>query len=120
MIQSNIVNNEIATPKPQQIQNTTIFVVADLTLNTKKMEVTRNGEYIQLTQQEFKLLHFLLMHQGQVISRKIILSKIWHYSEDIETRVIDVYIGYLRKKIDAPFNKKLIHSIRKCGYMIKE
>ncbi len=94
--------------------------VGDLEMDTKTVEVTRKGKKIKLTPQEFKLLHYLMSNQGKVLTRDMILNRIWIYSYDIETRVVDVYMGYLRKKIDASFNKKLLHSIRGFGYMIKE
>ena len=61
-----------------------------------------------------------MLNKGKIVTRKTILSNIWNYSSDIKTRVIDVYIGYLRKKIDSGFEKKLLHSIRGFGYVIKE
>lgn len=97
-----------------------LLQIADLELNSNILEVKRGGKIIQLTPQEFKLLQYLLANKGRIITREMILSRIWMYSCDIETRVVDVYIGYLRKKIDHGFTKKLIHSIRGFGYMIKE
>ncbi len=94
--------------------------VADLEINSKTFEVKRAGKLIKLSLHEFKLLHYLLSNKGRVLSREMILNKVWLYSMDVDTRVVDVYIGYLRKKIDGGFNKKLIHSIRGFGYVIKE
>lgn len=94
--------------------------IADLELDNKTLEITRSGKRIQLTPQEFKLLQFLISNKGKILTREMILSQIWHYSSDIETRVVDVYIGYLRKKIDKNRSKKLLHSIRGFGYVIKE
>jgi len=98
----------------------TSIVVADLSLNTQTMQVTRGGKEIQLTPQEFKLLQYLMNNQGQILTREMILNRIWMYSPDIETRVVDVYMGYLRKKIDKDFSKPLLHSVRGFGYVIKE
>jgi DNA-binding response OmpR family regulator len=98
----------------------TVLKVADLEFNNKTLEVKRNGISIQLTPQELKLLQYLMNNKGRVLSRKIILNRIWLYSSDVETRVIDVYMGYLRKKIDHLYDKKLFHSIRGFGYVIKE
>ncbi len=98
----------------------TELVIADLSLNVKTREVKRAGKSIKLTPQEFKLLHYLVTNTGQIITREMILQHIWQYSADIETRVVDVYMGYLRKKIDKDFPKKLLHSVRGCGYLIKE
>lgn len=94
--------------------------VADLEIDTSTFEVKRNGQLIQLTPQEFKLLHYLTNNKGRVLTREMILNRVWLYSPDIETRVVDVYMGYLRKKIDQNFNKKLLHSVRGFGYVIKE
>lgn len=94
--------------------------VADLELDSEKLEVHRGGKLIQLTPQEFKLLQYLMTNQGRILTREMILNRVWLYSPDIETRVVDVYMGYLRKKIDSGFDKKLIQSIRGFGYTIKE
>ena len=97
-----------------------LLKVADLELDSKTMEVKRQGRAIQLTPQEFKLLQYLMSNKGRILTREMILSRIWLYSSDVETRVVDVYIGYLRKKIDSASQKKLLHSIRGFGYVIKE
>jgi DNA-binding response OmpR family regulator len=94
--------------------------VATLELDSKTMEVHRDGKQIQLTPQEFKLLQYLMSNKGRILTREMILSRIWLYSSDVETRVVDVYIGYLRKKVDGDSEKKLIHSVRGFGYVIKE
>lgn len=93
--------------------------VADLELNDDTKEVKRGGKLISLTPKEFELLHYLMANSGRVLSRESILNKIWLYSPEIESRVVDVYIGYLRRKIDYRQKKKLIHSIRGFGYSIK-
>lgn len=98
----------------------TILKVADLELNNKTLEVHRAGKQIQLTPQEFKLLQYLMNNKGRILTREMILNRIWLYSSDVETRVVDVYMGYLRKKIDNSNPKKLLHSIRGFGYVIKE
>lgn len=100
--------------------NEAILEVADLKLNSKTLEVTRDGKQIQLTPQEFKLLQYLMNNKGRILTREMILNRIWLYSSDIETRVVDVYMGYLRKKIDSDFEHKLLHSVRGFGYVIKE
>jgi DNA-binding response OmpR family regulator len=96
-----------------------VLQFADLSLNVTTHQVKRGEMEIELTPQEFKLLHFLMSHPNQVLSRDSILSRIWATSPDVETRVVDVYIGYLRKKIDHPFDQPLIHSVRSFGYMLK-
>ncbi len=100
--------------------NTQEIVVGDLTLNSQSMQVTRAGQEIQLTPQEFKLLQYLMNNKGQILTREMILNRIWMYSPDIETRVVDVYMGYLRKKIDKNFDKPLLHYVRGFGYVIKD
>lgn len=94
--------------------------IADLELNNKTFEVKRSGKLIQLSPHEFKLLQYLISNKGRVLTREMILNRVWLYSYEVDTRVVDVYIGYLRKKIDADYKKKLIHSVRGFGYMIKE
>lgn len=92
----------------------------DLVLDAEKVEVTRGDKLIQLTPLEFKLLEYLLTNKGRVLTRDMILARVWSSSPDIETRVVDVYMGYLRKKIDKDFPTPLLHSVRGFGYMIKE
>jgi len=94
--------------------------VADLELDTRTMEVRRGDKEIKLTPQEWKLLKYLMENKGRVLTRGMILNRIWLYSPDADTRVVDVYIGYLRKKLDTGFDKRIIHSVRGFGYVIKE
>jgi DNA-binding response OmpR family regulator len=94
--------------------------IDDLELDSKKVEVRRSGKLINLTPHEFKLLEYLLYNKGVVLTREMILNRIWSYSLNVESRVVDVYMGYLRKKIDSGSNKKLIHCIRGFGYTIKD
>lgn len=104
----------------RQGEGDTVLKVADLELNNKTLEVKRAGKQIQLTPQEFKLLQYLMNNKGRILTREMILNRIWLYSSDVETRVVDVYMGYLRKKVDSNNAKKLLHSIRGFGYVIKE
>ena len=94
--------------------------IADLAMNMDSMEVKRGSRAISLTPQEYKLLETLVVNKDKVLSREALLNKIWPNSFDIETRVVDVYISYLRKKIDRGFRKKLIHSVRGFGYVLKD
>ncbi|MBI3984667.1 MAG: response regulator transcription factor [Candidatus Levybacteria bacterium] len=94
--------------------------VADLFLDVETHEVKRKNKTIELSPTEFKLLEYLMENKGKVLTRDMILSKIWMNSAEIETRSVDVYIGYLRKKIDEGFSQKLIHSVRGFGYTLKE
>ncbi len=96
------------------------MTVADLVLDPRSFEVKRGETTIALTPQEFKLLHYLMINKGHVLTRDMILNRIWPNSPDVETRVVDVYVGYLRKKIDAEFKKKLIHSVRGFGYTVRD
>lgn len=96
------------------------LIVGDLELDNQSLEVKRAGSDIQLTPQEFKLLQYLMSNKGRILTREMILNRVWLYSPEIETRVVDVYMGYLRKKIDSEYDKKLLHSVRGFGYMIKE
>ena len=98
----------------------TKLTVGDLELDNNTLEVKRGPKTIQLTPQEFKLLQYLMSNKGRILTRDMILNRVWLYSQDIETRVVDVYIGYLRKKVDSGFSKKLLHSVRGFGYLIKE
>ncbi|MEO6509301.1 MAG: response regulator transcription factor, partial [Patescibacteria group bacterium] len=77
--------------------------IGDLMLDNQTLEVTRDGKPIKLTPQEFKLLQYLMNNKGRILTRDMILSRIWLASPDIETRVVDVYMGYLRKKIDEGY-----------------
>lgn len=94
--------------------------VGDLELNTQTFHVARSGKEVKLTPQEFKLLTYLMANKNQVLTREMILNRIWEHSQDVETRVVDVYIGYLRKKIDTSGRKKLIHSLRGFGYVMRD
>ncbi len=94
--------------------------VADLELDRTTLEIKRGRKPINLTPTEFKLLEYLMSNKGRVLSREMILNRIWLTSPDIETRVVDVYMGYLRKKIDNGFEKALIQSMRGFGYVIKD
>lgn len=97
-----------------------VLKVGDLELNTKTYFVARDGKEIKLTPQEFKLLSYLMANKNQVLTREMILNRIWEHSQDVETRVVDVYIGYLRKKIDTTGRKKLIQSLRGFGYVMRD
>jgi len=96
------------------------LTVGDLELDPKNFEVRRGEKTIPLTPQEYKLLQYLMINKGQVLTRDMILNRIWPNSPDVETRVVDVYVGYLRKKIDQDFPNKLIHSVRGFGYSVRE
>ena len=94
--------------------------IADLLLDEKTFQVTRNQKPIILTPREFHLLHYLLLNKNRVLTREMILNRVWQFSDEVDTRVVDIYIGYLRKKIDANGQKPLIHTIRGVGFVLKE
>ncbi|HSX57901.1 MAG TPA: response regulator transcription factor [Candidatus Saccharimonadales bacterium] len=97
-----------------------VLRVKDLEIDTKKVQVHRAGKEIKLTPHEFKLLEYLIQNKGIVLSRDMILTRVWEYSLDIESRVVDVYMGYLRKKVDNGYKTKLIQSVRGFGYTIND
>ncbi len=96
-----------------------ILQVDDLILNPATRDVTRGGQRIDLTLKEYALLEYLLRHTGRVLTRPMISEHVWNQDFDTFTNVIDVYVNYLRNKIDRGRTKKLIHTIRGSGYMLK-
>lgn len=94
--------------------------VADLTLNRDSHEVRRGAFLITLTAKEFALLEYLMCHPNKALSRTSILEQVWGYHYDTLTNVVDVYIRYLRKKVDEGYSPKLIHTVRDIGYKISE
>jgi two-component system copper resistance phosphate regulon response regulator CusR len=98
---------------------TEIYTLADLELNTASKTVSRKGIKIELTAKEFDLLEYLLKNKGKVVSRRDIAENVWDVSFDTGTNIIDVYINYLRKKIDKDFSIKLIYTLVGKGYVIK-
>ena len=97
-----------------------VSVLADLTLHHDTKEVHRNNELIKLTATEFRLLEFLMRHKGRLKTRMEILEEVWGVNFDPGTNVVDVYINYLRNKIDKPFEKKLLHTQVGLGFILKE
>jgi len=96
------------------------LALADLTLDPATREVTRAGRRIDLTVREYALLEFLLRNRGRVLSRAVIAQHVWGVSFETFTNVIDVYVNYLRRKIDADFEPKLLQTVRGVGYVLKE
>ena len=94
--------------------------LADLTVDTAAKTVARAGQPIKLTAREFNLLELLLRHHGRVLSRGEIAEHTWEESFDTGSNVIDVYVNYLRNKVDKGFNKKLIHTVVGMGYVLRE
>ncbi|MBH0231410.1 response regulator transcription factor [Halobacillus yeomjeoni] len=91
----------------------------DLVVDLKSRQVTRGGNPIELTQREFDLLVFLLKHKEEVVSRDWMLSAVWGYDFLGETNIVDVYIRYLRNKVDKAYEPKLIHTVRGVGYVLR-
>jgi heavy metal response regulator len=98
---------------------TMVLSLADLRLDPVTRQVTRAGRSIDLTAKEFALLDFFLRQPGRVLSRALIAQHVWGVDFDTFTNVIDVYVNYLRKKIDADFEPKLLHTVRGAGYVLK-
>lgn len=94
-----------------------VITCGDLTLDAGSYTVTCKGESIVLTKKEFDLLRYLMQHKGQAVTRDALLSDVWGYDYAGDTNVVDVYIRYLRHKIDEPFGIKTLHTIRAVGYM---
>jgi DNA-binding response OmpR family regulator len=104
----------------QQMPQGNILSAADLQMDLDSKEVSRGGKKIFLTAKEFQLLEYLLKNRNRVVSRADIAERVWDVDFDTKTNVIDVYINYLRKKIDKDFSPKLIHTQVGMGYILKE
>ena len=94
--------------------------LADLELNLDNKTVTRAGQRIELTTREYALMEYLMLNKGKIISRVDISERVWSLNFDTASNVIDVYISYLRKKIDKGFSPKLLHTIVGMGYVLRE
>ena len=97
-----------------------VLTIQDLRMNLSLKEVSRNGIEISLTAREFRLLEFLIRNKNRVVSRTEILENVWEVNFDLGTNVIDVYINYLRKKIEHDFDSKIIKTVIGMGYIIKD
>ena len=100
--------------------NANLLTLGDLTLDIKSKTVKRGDNIIVLTAKEYELLEYLMYNKGIILSRKKIENHIWNFDYMGGTNVVDVYIRYLRKKIDDPYDIKLIHTIRGFGYLMDE
>jgi heavy metal response regulator len=98
---------------------TTRLAVGDLTLDLLSRTVSRNETLIELSGKEFLLLEYLMRNTGQILTRTMILEQVWGYNFDTASNVIDVHINHLRRKIDSDLPKKLIHTIKGVGYVLK-
>ncbi len=96
-----------------------VLQFADLTLDPARHTAFRGGQKIDLTSKEFALLDYFMRNPGRVLTRTMIIDHVWDYDFDTGTNVVDVYVNYLRKKIDSDREPKLIHTIRGVGYVMK-
>jgi two-component system OmpR family response regulator len=108
-----LVRRATRAPEP------TTLTVEDLTLDLLSRRVTRAGKPIDLRPREFALLEYLMRNQGKVVSKTMILSHVWEYNFDPQTNIVDVLVSRLREKIDRPFEKKLLHTVRGVGYALR-
>ncbi len=97
-----------------------VLKYADLTVDTATREVRRGNRPVELTPREYDLLLLFLRHPRQVLSRDLILERVWGFATAVETHVLEVYVGYLRQKLEAGGEKRLIHTVRGAGYMLRE
>ena len=93
--------------------------IADLSLNLVSHKVNRGGGEVELTGKEYSLLEYFMRNQGKVLTRTMIAEHVWDYNFDTFTNVIDVYVNHLRKKVDRGHSKKLLHTLRGVGYIMK-
>lgn len=104
--------------RPQESINS-VLEFNDLTLDLNRSEVKRAGENIELTSKEFALLEYLMRNQGRTLTKKQIIDHVWDYDADILPNTVEVYIGYLRAKIDLNHKNPLIHTVRGFGYCLR-
>jgi DNA-binding response OmpR family regulator len=100
-------------------QQPAILEAGDLSLDTVTYNVERAGKPVQLTSKEFALLEYMLRNPGRPLSKEVIISHVWDYDADILPNTVEVYIKYLRNKIDSPFKTPLIHTVRGFGYKLE-
>jgi len=101
------------------VEPVTVLKEADLELDAARREVRRDGRRIELTAKEFALLEYLLRKRGVVVTRSMILDHVWNMEYDGGSNLVEVYINYLRRKLDQAFEPKLIHTVRGVGYVLR-
>ncbi len=101
-------------------ENEAVYRVADLEIDTHKRQVFRGNKLIELRPREYALLEILMENKGQTLPKAIILEHVWSFYFDPQTNVLDVLMHRLRKKVDEPFEKQLIHTVRGVGYVLKD
>lgn len=104
----------------RRTQGDEVLRVADLEVDTASREVRRGDREMDLTAREYELLEFMARNPRRVLSRGLLLSKVWGHESCVETNVVDVYVGYLRRKVDHPDEAPLIRTIRGAGYALRE
>ena len=95
------------------------LVVEDLVVDTRRHVVTRGGRELGLTRREFDLIEAFARHPGQVLSREQLLGQVWGYTFDVETNVVDVFVGYLRRKLEAEGEPRILHTVRGVGWVLR-
>jgi len=108
-----LVRRATRSPEP------TTLTVEDLVLDLLSRRVSRGGTVLDLRPREFALLEYLMRNAGKVVSKTMILSHVWDYQFDPQTNIVDVLVSRLREKIDRPFEKKLLHTVRGVGYVLR-
>jgi len=108
-----LVRRATRAPEP------TTLTVGDLTLDLLSRRVTRGETALDLQPREFTLLEYLMRNAGRVVSKTMIVSRVWEYSFDPQTNIVDVLVSRLREKIDRPFEKRLLHTVRGVGYVLR-
>ena len=111
---------QVLMRRSQVSEDLITLTVSDLTLDIAKRKVYRGAQEIELQQREFSLLEYLMRNTGRVVSKTMIMEHVWDYNFDTFTNVIDVYVNHLRKKIDKNYSRKLLHTLRGVGYIMKE
>ena len=99
---------------------TPVLRVADLTLDPATRKVARGERHIELTAREWTLLEYFMRNAGRILSRPMLVQHVWGLDFDPESNIVDVYVGYLRRKVDGPHERKLFHTVRGAGYVLKD
>ena len=106
--------------RSSSVGQTSVYTIADLSVDVASHIVKRGEDVITLSAKEFALLEYLIRNKGKVLSREKIEINLWNYEYEGGTNAVDVYIRYLRKKLDDNYTNKLIHTVRGCGYVLRE
>jgi DNA-binding response OmpR family regulator len=104
----------------QKDKKNTVLSVGDLEMNTITREVQRGGRVIELTSKEYSILEYFLRNKNRVLTKSQIAEHVWNYDFEYNSNIVEVYVRYLRRKMDEEFENKLIHTIRGGGYVIKD